>query len=138
MGRGGREPVTANLVKLNKRKENMKKLLIATAAVLTLLTGTAHAGDDHPEVGKRGTIKNMDPACRTIEGLDKLRRAARIDDQEAYTKLRLRGVASGECITLRQGQIVNVVDSSLWHSALCVSPQGEPDCWWIIQSEVAK
>jgi hypothetical protein len=116
----------------------MKKLLIATTAALTLLVGTAYAADDAPLIGDEGRIKFTLPACKTVESLDKLRDIARSGDQAAYEKLIFRVVTSGECISLERGQAVNVEHFSFWHSALCVRPQGEPDCWWIIQPGVSK
>jgi hypothetical protein len=129
------------LSRASKPRENTMKRLLLALGIAAGAFGPAFAEDTTPKqplVGETGFMKVTMPGCLKVEDVDKLSEIARSGDQEAWQKIIVRFVMSGECIAIEKDKTVYVSDFSLWHSALCVRPQGEPDCYRVVNGAVLK
>lgn len=67
-------------------------------------------------------------ACKSPLYLDTGRKIMAENDQEAIKRFRFATSQSGECLTLKQGEQVDIEKRN--DKILCVRPNGEDECYW--------
>lgn len=99
------------------------KTIIAIAILLAVGSSGAHAGA--PLSVKTGYV-----GCQTKEMTSKLTSFIVDRDKEAFTKLALAGVLTGQCRTFSVGETAYLEDTAIFSGLVCVRPTGSVNCYW--------
>jgi hypothetical protein len=83
-------------------------------------------------------VKQDTFACRSKELFERSVRYLVDRDEGAYKKLLLGGVASGQCVFLKEGEKVFLGDTAIFSGLVCARPKGEMDCFWTYTEAVAR
>jgi uncharacterized protein YecT (DUF1311 family) len=68
--------------------------------------------------------------CQSKDYVDKLSTISYQRDQDAFASALLEGVGSGECVVFNKGDIVYVMDTSIWSGYIKVRKKGESSEYW--------
>lgn len=77
---------------------------------------------------RREPVRQDSLACKTPLYLDTGRKIMAEGDQEAIKRFKIATSQSGECLTLRKGEPVDVEKRN--DKIFCVRPPGEEQCYW--------
>ena len=87
-------------------------------------------GIDAASAQSTKTISTMSPGCRSQEVFTKLVGFQVDHDQEAFKKLLMAGLLSGECTVFKVGDAVYLEDVKIFSGLTCLRPKGEISCFW--------
>lgn len=97
-----------------------RSILLAGLAILALAT---------PAAAQSRQITADQIGCKSEEVQDTLVSLAVSGDREAFAKMLLAGIATGNCRKWQIGDTV-YIEKSRWTGTSCLRPQGDVECYW--------
>jgi hypothetical protein len=82
------------------------------------------------------TINESVVGCKDRDVFDRTVRLLIDKDKDAYNRLILAGVLSGQCRIFEPGQVVFLEDYKMFSGLKCVRPKGETTCFWTFSEAV--
>jgi hypothetical protein len=92
---------------------------------------------DYPAVHQEGRMKHHGIGCYSRDDLDRYFKILLSNDEAAGASFYVATLASGACITLKEGTTV-IVDEHPVGDNFCVRPLGETRCVWTHSGWVAR
>lgn len=89
-----------------------------------------------PEIGSKGIIGKTALACLNQDVFPRLYKYASQKDDDAYRSEVMKGLVSGDCIALQEGEAVFISDVSVWSGNTKIRPVGKTEEYWTFTSAV--